>query len=132
MSNDSLVYVLIVSERHKISDVYVPETPIPRSGSDATSYRSSPHHLVPLLPPSSQSTDTVTSDELSKHIQETTPTDNDNEVSLGALVSVTFGKDVKTVIQNKLFEVKMSFKLIKYIAISLCYFMFEQIFCILR
>ena len=105
--------------------MYVPETPIPRSGSDATSYRSSPHHLVPLLPPSSQSSDSVTSDELSKHIQETTPGDNDNKVSLGAQVSVTFGKDIKTVAQNKLFEVKMSFKI-------LCYFMFELIFCISR
>lgn len=95
-----------MSDRHRISDVYVPEMSITRSGSDASSHRSPYHHGQPLLPPS-QSLDASPSDDIAKHVMEISPNDGSDDVSLGSHIVVTFDKDIKLVMINKLFEVSM-------------------------
>lgn len=81
---------------------------IPRSGSDASSHRSSPyHHPQPLLPPShiSSADSAAPSDDIGKHVIDISPGDESKGVSLGNHIVVSFDKDVKTVVVNKLFEV---------------------------
>ena len=61
------------------------------SASDATTSASSPVD--------------ATSDDLTLHVTENSPRDNEENVPLGTTITVFFDKDVKTVNANKLFEV---------------------------
>ena len=49
--------------------------------------------------------DVNATDNLQDHIIESLPRDNDHNIPLGATISVTFDRDVKTVSISKLFEV---------------------------
>ena len=92
--------LLVVTERHKIPDVYVPVAPtLSRSGSDATSYGSS----RPLF--AIQNQNIPSSDSLGSHVLDSTPKEGDKDIPLGTSIVILFDKDVRTINTNKLIEV---------------------------